>query len=84
MKKLINSEYRFSKDINMNNGTEEEIHLTLYIDYIHKTYDIMQDHQEGLMFRGQNSLLGIKINLGYLELAREAVGFAHTELYMPQ
>ena len=72
----INSEYHFTRKINDN----KTITLICYIDYVNKTYDIMQPHQEGLMFKDNNK--EVDTNLTYLELAKEALEFVNNKLYI--
>ena len=75
MKKLINSEYSFS----MNHNKDLTIRLTVYIDYEAQTYDIVQNHQEGIFCRNNNK--DTHINKKYMLLAIEALDFNQQELF---
>jgi hypothetical protein len=80
MKKLVHSEYLFSRKLSANNLEGQDIvFLTVYIDYEKKTYDIQQSNQEGIFFRDSNH--NTEINRAYCELAIEALNFIEKELY---
>lgn len=72
----INSEFRFTKGIDK----DTIIGLTVYIDYEDGTYDFMQDCQEGIMPRGNNT--DVEINRAYLLLGLEVLDFVEKELYI--
>lgn len=74
MKELINSEYRFSKKVN----NDKEVYLILYVDYESRTYDFMQDNEEGVMPNKNNH--SIEANKAYFELGLEILDFVKKEL----
>ena len=74
MKALINSEFRFTKTIG-----EREIGLTVYICYRSKTYDIVQDNQEGIFPSTFN--YEVETNIAFMKLAIEALIFVETEIF---
>ena len=73
MNKLINSEYRFIRKTESVN-----LSLIVYINYSNKSYDIVQDGQEGIFVRDNNN--GTEINIAYMNLAIEALEFIENEL----
>lgn len=75
MNKKLNSEYKFVRSVSENLA----IGLTVYINYENKTYDIVQEHQEGIFCRTNNK--ETEINKNYMLLALEALEFIQTELY---
>ncbi len=77
MRTIINSEYRFTKNIG-----DKEIGLTVYIYYDSEKYDIVQDGQEGIFARSFNQ--ETKINTAFMELAIEALKFIESKLYLKQ
>ena len=74
MKHIVHSEYRFSNTLK----SGETIGLTVYINYEKKTYDIVQDHQEGIYFKTHNT--ECSVNRSYMFLAIEALDFIEEEL----
>lgn len=76
MMKKINSEFYFSKKAT---HLDIEIGLSVIIDYEKKTYDIYQEHQEGIMPSHNNK--ETLFNKAYFELALEALEFIEKELY---
>ena len=74
MKELINSEYRFSKRVN----DEKLVYLTLYVNYDTRTYDFMQDNEEGIMI--SNNDTSVEYNEAYLQLGLEILDFVKKEL----
>lgn len=74
MKELINSEYYFSKKVDDNRG----VSLTLYVNYDSRTYDFMQDNEEGIMPSKNND--SIELNRAYFELGLEILDFVKKEL----
>jgi hypothetical protein len=75
MYKKLNSEYCFTRQIKENVA----ISLTVYINYDSKTYNITQNHQEGIFFRTNNTCT--IINKEYMLLGLEALEFIENELY---
>ena len=71
----INTEFKFTREVN----EELTIGLTLYIDYRLKTYDFMQDDQEGVFPSTHNH--DTEINRAYFELGLEILIFVENELY---
>ena len=76
MKELINSEYRFSRRVN----DEKLVYLTLYVNYDTRTYDFMQDNEEGIMI--SNNDTNVEYNEAYLQLGLEILDFVKKELKM--
>jgi hypothetical protein len=72
----INSEFRFTNKIDEDNT----IGLTVYINYEDNTYDFMQDRQEGILPRENNT--NVEINKLYLKLGLEVLDFVEEELYI--
>ena len=70
----INSEYIFQKEVGAN-----IVVLTLYINYVNKTYDFMQIEQEGIFPRNNNS--DTRRNKVYFELGLEVLDFVEKELF---
>ena len=83
MLQKINAEYHFIKevvtDITRRTKTSFTVRLICYIDYSRKSYNIVQDNQEGLFF--STHATETFTNLAYLELAKEALEFVQKELY---
>ncbi len=75
MHSKINGEFRFSKTL----LTGKDIYLTVYINYSSKSYDIVQNSEEGIFPRNNNR--NTNINRAYFELALEALDFIDSELY---
>jgi len=75
MHSRINSEFRFVKTLL--NG--KDIYLTVYINYSMRSYDIVQNSEEGIFPRNNNH--NTEINRAYFELALEALDFLDSELY---
>ena len=75
MKQKLNSEYIFTKTVNGN-----VITLTVYINYRNATYDIQQVSQEGIFCNTNNK--EVFTNIGYMQLAIEALEFIHKKLYL--
>lgn len=73
MRIKINSEYLFVDKENTS------IRLTVYIDYEKGTYDIVQDHQEGIFCNTNNT--ETETNKKYMVLAIEALDFIQKDLY---
>jgi hypothetical protein len=71
----INSEYEFTRKI----SEDKTITLTVYIYYNTKTYDFMQNGEEGIFPR--DNCGDTKINKAYFELALEILAFLDRELY---
>jgi len=71
----IHSEYRFTNKI----SEDLVIGLTLYINYEKKTYDFMQDCQEGIFPRTND--INTSVNRAYLKLGLEILNFVEKELY---
>jgi hypothetical protein len=72
----LNSEYKFTKQIN----EKEQVSLSVYINYADKTYDITQYGQEGIFYRHNNK--DVRTNEAYTFLALEALDFINNELYL--
>jgi len=72
----MNSVYFFTKKIQ---GKYYYVSLTLYIDYINKTYNFMQDEQEGIFPRNHNE--NVEINKAYFKLGLEVLDFVEKELF---
>jgi hypothetical protein len=71
----IHSEFRFTNKI----SEEKTIGLTVYINYEKKTYDFMQDCQEGIFPSTNNN--DVVINRAYFKLGLEIIDFVEKELY---
>lgn len=71
----IHSEYRFTRKV----STQITVGLTVYINYEKKTYDFMQDGEEGI-FPRRNPICTI-INKAYFELGLEVLEFVDSELF---
>ena len=74
MKTKISSEFIFTKEV----LPKMVVKLTLYINYKNKSYDFMQDCEEGIFPRNNNK--NIAINRAYLELGLEILEFVKEEL----
>jgi len=75
MRTRVNSEFRFTRII----SEDSTICLTVYINYVSGTYDFMQDGQEGIFPRENNT--DVEINRQYFELGLEVLEFVNKELY---
>jgi len=75
MNYIVHSEYRFEKELK----SGKIIGLDVYLNHRYKTYDIMQDRQEGIMFKHNND--ETETNMGYMFLALEALEFINETLY---
>lgn len=71
----VHSEFKFTRKVDK----DITVGLTVYINYTHKTYDFMQDGQEGV-FPGKNNT-DIEINKAYFELGLEILDFVRSELF---
>ncbi len=75
MKKKLHSEYVFIREL----SESKTIFLTVYINHDPKSYDIVQNGQEGIFCR--DNVSNTAINIAYMELAIEALKFIETELF---
>ena len=75
MRNKINSEFYFTKEV----SSSRNVGLTLYVNYQTKTYDFMQDHEEGIFPNKHNS--DVETNKAFLELGLEILKFVDIELY---
>jgi len=74
MKTKVSSEYEFRDEVD-----GYPVSLTLYINYINKTYDFMQGGQEGIFPSTHNK--STAINKAYFKLGLEVLDFVEKELF---
>ena len=74
------SEYTFYEEVSINDK-QEYLSVTLYLNHQSKTYNIVEDNEEGIFYRKRQG--GIRKNMIMTKLVSEALQFAKEELNLP-